>query len=104
MLTVTGVNLLVFASRLEFNIEIRERLDWMENEDADVFLSSIRMRLAGDIMLTLAGVIKFRTLHFTVVDVDRPIDLRSSSVSLCLIFSLIMSIYKPQLGVFSGWF
>lgn len=76
----------------------------MENEDAEVFLSSMRMRLAGDIMFTLAGVMKLRTLHLTVVDVDRPFDLRSSNTSLFLIFSLIMSMYMPQSGVFSGWF
>jgi hypothetical protein len=61
----------------------------MENDDADVFLSSKRILFAGDMTCVGVGVPKIFVVLFIVVDVERPIDLRFSSSSLFLIFSLI---------------
>lgn len=68
---------------------MRERLDWMENDDVDVFLSSKRILFAGDITFVGVGVPNTLTVLLIVVDVDKPIDLRFSSSSLFLIFSLM---------------
>lgn len=84
-------------------MEIRERLDCMENEEDDVFFRSTSILWAGDITLSIEGVpCVFAAL--IAVDVDNPIDLRLSSSSLFLIFSLIVFSSCVLLGVFSGWF
>lgn len=96
-------DLLALTVRLEFNIEMRERLAWMENIDDEVFLRSTRILFAGDITDMLEGVPKNFDVPFTVVDVDNPIDFRLSSISLFLIFSLIVLSNCALFGVFSGW-
>ena len=91
------VTRLVFTVRLELSIEMRDKLDWIENDDAEVFLRSKRILLAGDI-----GVPKFLVAPLMVVEVERPMDLRDSSNSLFRIFSLIVLMICALLGVFSG--
>lgn len=74
----------------------------MENDDAEVFFRSTRIRLAGDIMLAAEDPPNFAAL-LMVVEVERPIDLRFSSSSLFLIFSLIVFNSCALFGVLSGW-
>lgn len=51
LMVLADVILLVLTVRLVFSKEIRERLDWIENDEAEVFLSSKRILLAGDMTL-----------------------------------------------------
>lgn len=102
-MVLIDADLLAFTVLLEFSIEIREMLDWMENDDAEVFLSSTRILLAGDMTFMFEGVPKNFAELLIVVDVDNPIDLRLSSSSLFLILSLIVLSNWALFGVFSGW-
>lgn len=102
-MVLVEVNRLVFAVREAFSREILDRLDWMENDEADVFLRSTRIRFAGDMMLAADVAPNFAAL-LMVVEVERPMDLRFSSNSLFLIFSLMVFSSWVLLGVLSGWF
>lgn len=101
-MVLADVILLVFTVRLVLSEEIRERLDWIENDDVDVFLSSKRILLAGDMTFIGVGVPNTLAVLLMVVDVERPIDLRFSSSSLFFIFSLMALINCVLFGVFSG--
>jgi len=90
MMVFADVILLTLTVRLEFSVEILERLDWMENADAEVFFSSTKILFAGDMMVMADGVPKALEPGLITVDVDSPIDLRCSSNSLFLIFSLMV--------------
>ena len=114
------VNLLQFTALLEFNIEILDRLDWIEKEDADVFLRSLRILqakiiskinnrhlknnylFAGDITCRVGVPNNLAVDAFIVVDVDKQMEFLMSACSLFLIFSLIVFINWVLFGVFSG--
>lgn len=113
-------NLLQFTALLEFKIEILDKLDWIEKEDADVFLRSLRILqrkmvskinnrsvndyylFAGDITCRVGVPNNLAVDAFIVVDVDKQIEFRMSVCSLFLIFSLIVFISWVLFGVFSG--
>jgi hypothetical protein len=84
------------------SIDTLDKLDWIEKEDAEVFLRSKRILLAGDITLDGVADPRIFTELLIVVEVERPIDLRFSNNSLFLIFSLIALMSCALFGVFSG--
>lgn len=103
-MVLADVILLTLTVRLELRREMRDKLDWIENDEADVFLRSSRIRLAGDMMFIAVGVQKAFGVLLMVVDVDIPMDFLFSSNSLFLIFSLMALSSCVLFGVFSGWF
>lgn len=103
-MVLADVMRLAFTVRLELSNEMRDKLDWIENDEAEVFFRSRRILLAGDMTFIADGVPNAFEVPLIVVDVDIPIDFRFSSSSLFLIFSLIALSNCALLGVFSGWF